>query len=43
MNLDPVFFTRSIYRIIDSLLEKYGHEKIIATLLNYPTIESYDP
>ena len=38
-----VFFTRSIYHITYSLLENYGHEKIIATLLNMPTIEYYDP
>ena len=36
-------FTRSIYNITYSLLEKYGHEKIIATLLYTPTIEYYDP
>ena len=37
------FFTRSIYYITYSLLEKYGYEKIIVTLLNTPTIEYYDP
>ena len=37
------FFTRSIYHITDSLLEKYGYEKIIATLLHIPTIEYHDP
>ena len=43
MNLDPGFFTRSIYHITYSLLEKYGYEKIIATLLNMPTIELMTP
>ena len=43
MNLDPGFFTRSIYHIKYSLLEKYGYDKIIATLLNIPTIEYNDP
>ena len=37
------FFTRSIYHITCSLLEKYGYDKIITTLWNIPTIEYYDP
>ena len=45
-NYEPgsrLFFTRSIYHITYSLLEKYGYDKIIATLLNILTIEYYDP
>ena len=32
-------FARSINHITYSLLEKYGYDKIIATLFNSPTIE----
>ena len=32
-----------INHITYSLLEKCGYEKIIAILLNNPTIENYDP
>ena len=40
----PVFFSLGLfYHITYSLLEKYGYEQIIATLLNMPTIEYYDP
>ena len=36
------FFTRYIFHITYSLLEKYGYEKIIAALLHIPTIEYHD-